>query len=915
MKIRHTCFLPLALLVVAAGTLFRVAWAQPEATGSSSEVNMAVVAEPSSSYVSGDTSNASLNDEYDPRSSRDNRRGSYGNWPTRGTQWVQYEWSQPISTSKVDVYWWDDRRGVRLPKACRLLYWKDGAFATVDNPSGLGVEGDRYNTTTFDEVVTSKLRLEIDSNDTFSTGILEWKVYDSGRSPDFPPRVDAGVDRVAVLGGKTYLAGATKTLAKKDAAPVKLTWSMESGPGSVAFEDAGAETTSATFSTVGDYVLKLTATRGPLSGSSTVSVKVVAPPRAENLHPVDTKPYKINSRLWNDRAKALIVNWIPHCIAKISDPNVKEGGINNFLDAANKLAGKPHGRHRGYVFSNAWVYNTIESICVALMVDPQGDQEIIQAQQAMKATLEDWIPKILAAQEPDGYLQTAFTLSDRERWSPRHRGDHEGYVAGYFLEAAVAHHNLTRGKDLRLYNAAKKLADCWDANIGPAPKKEWYDGHQAMEIALVRFGRFVNDTEGQGKGDKYIQLAKFLLDCRKDGSEYDQSHVPVVQQYEAVGHAVRASYSYAGMADVAMETGDIDYHSAVISLWDNIVNRKYYVTGGIGSGETSEGFGPNYSLRHDAYCESCSSCGVIYFQHKLNMTYHDARFADLYEETLYNALLGSVDLDGKNFYYQNPLDSYGPRYDWHVCPCCVGNIPRVLLMLPTWTYVKGDDGVYVNLFVGSTVTVEDVAGTDVEMIQTTDYPWSGDVSITVNPATAKEFSVRVRVPNRGVSELYTPAPNANGISSIAVNGTTITPAIEKGYAAIRRTWKAGDKIALTLPMKVQQVKASDKIEATRDRVALRYGPLIYCAESVDQDLNNVLDPAAALHTEWKNDLLHGVTVIKGNWADGSPMTAIPYYARDNRGTGAAGVSDDEGDAARRGRRRRPLSSSVWLKDR
>ena len=401
----------------------------------------------------------------------------------------------------------------------------------------------------------------------------------------------------------------------------------------------------------------------------------MTPPPAKNLHPVDTKPYQINSRLWNDRAKALIVNWIPHCIAKISDPNVKEGGINNFLDAANKLAGEPHGRHRGYVFSNAWVYNTIESICVALMVDPQGDQEILQAQQAMKATLEDWIPTILAAQEPDGYIQTAFTLSNREHWSPRHRGDHEGYVAGYFLEAAVAHHNLTRGKDLRLYNAAKKLADCWDANIGPAPKKEWYDGHQAMEIALVRFGRFVNDTEGQGQGDKYIQLAKFLLDCRKDGSEYDQSHVPVVQQYEAVGHAVRASYSYAGMADVAMETGDIDYHSAVISLWDNIVNRKYYVTGGIGSGETSEGFGPDYSLRHDAYCESCSSCGVIYFQHKLNMTYHDACFADLYEETLYNALLGSVDMDGKNFYYQNRWIRTWHKLARHPAPWAASRVP------------------------------------------------------------------------------------------------------------------------------------------------------------------------------------------------------------------------------------------------
>ena len=377
-----------------------------------------------------------------------------------------------------------------------------------------------------------------------------------------------------------------------------------------------------------------------MSASSTLAVKVVPPPPETHLELVDTKNYKIDSPLWNSRAKALIVNWIPHCIEKISDPDLPEGGINNFIDAANKLAGKPHGKHRGYVFSNAWVYNTIESICVALMVDPQGDREIIEAQKAMRATLDDWIPKILAAQEPDGYLQTFFTLGDRERWSPRHRGDHEGYVAGYFLEAAVAHYLMTNKTDARLYDAAKKLADCWCDNLGPPPKKPWYDGHQAMEIALVRFGRFVNEVEGDGKGDKYIELAKFLLDCRKDGHEYDQSHVPVVQQYEAVGHAVRAVYSYAGMADVAMETGDVDYQSAVMSLWDNIVNRKYYVTGGVGSGETSEGFGPDYSLRHNAYCESCSSCGEIFFQHKLNLTYHDAKYADLYEETLYNALLG-----------------------------------------------------------------------------------------------------------------------------------------------------------------------------------------------------------------------------------------------------------------------------------
>jgi len=371
---------------------------------------------------------------------------------------------------------------------------------------------------------------------------------------------------------------------------------------------------------------------------------------------------------------------------------------------------------------------------------------------------------------------------------------------------------------------------------------------------------------------------------------------------------VRAVYSYAGMADVAMETGDIDYQSAVISLWDNIVNKKYYLTGGVGSGETSEGFGPNYSLRHNAYCESCSSCGEIFFQHKLNMTYHDAKYADLYEETLYNALLGSIDLEGKNFYYQNPLDSRRFRHNWHVCPCCVGNIPRTLLMLPTWTYVKSDDSIYVNLFIGSIVTVEDVAGTNVKMVQATDYPWSGDVSITVNPEVEKNFSVKVRVPNREVSRLYTNTPKSNGITSISVNGSAVNPPIEKGYAVITRTWKAGDKIDLTLPMKVQRVKASDRVAATAGRVALRYGPLIYSAERVDQDINNVLSPESVLSTEWKGDFLGGVLVIKGTWADGSALTAIPNYARSNRGLGASTGS------GLRPRGRGTLSSSVWLKD-
>jgi DUF1680 family protein len=571
-------------------------------------------------------------------------------------------------------------------------------------------------------------------------------------------------------------------------------------------------------------------------------------------------------------------------------------------------------------------------MCLARMIDAQGDAEILAAQEQFRKTLDEWIPKILAAQEPDGYLQTQFTLNENPRWTPRYRGDHEGYVAGYFLESAIAHYLMTDREDSRLYDAAKKLADCWSDNIGPPPKKAWFDGHQEMEQALARFGRFVNAEEGGGKGDKYIQLAKFLLDCRKDGSEYDQSHLPVVQQYEAVGHAVRAVYSYSAMADVALETGDRDYMSAIESLWDNIVNKKYYVTGGIGSGETSEGFGPDYSLRNrDAYCESCSSCGELYFQHKFNLIRRDAKYADLYEETIYNALLGSIDLAGENFYYQNPLDAGNPRYPWHNCPCCVGNIPRVLMMMPTWTYATGDDGLYVNMFFGSEVTVPNVAGTDVEIVQVTDYPWDGKVAITVNPAESKQFAIRLRAPNRDVSELYHGTPEADGLSKLMVNGEPVEAEVENGYVTIERQWKAGDKILFEVPMVAQRVHASDKIAATRGLVALRYGPLMYNFESVDQPINGALPREAELETEWKPELLEGVMVIKTKFDDGTEATAIPNYARNNRiqrmprrpptddgapgaGANAGGGGDNPGGGFRRRFGGRGNRSTVWIRE-
>ena len=548
----------------------------------------------------------------------------------------------------------------------------------------------------------------------------------------------AGVDRVVVLPGKTYLRGwagygepphrGPRRPASADStppapsgpppAPPRVRWSKRSGPGRVAFADPSSLTTTATFSAPGAYVLVLSADDGQSTSESTLTVSVEEPPPALQLEPIAATRYSIDSPLFNERAKALMVSWIPHCLDQLTDPAVQTGGLDNFTEAGKKLRGEPHGAHKGYVFANAYVHNAVEAMSVALMVDPRGDPEIVAAQDRMRATLAEWIPIILAAQEPDGYLQTAFTLprvnsrggdpnpGPFNRWE--RRGDHEGYTGGYFIESGIAHYVMTDKQDARLYNAARNLADCWYDHLGPSPKKAWYDGHEEMEQALVRLGRFVNETEGQSKGQKYIDLAKFLLDCRctastsdRERSEYDQSHLPVIEQYEAVGHAVRAAYCYSGMADVAMETHDADYRSAVKSLWDNIVNKKYYITGGIGSGETSEGFGPNYSLRNNSYCESCSGCGEIFFQWKLHLSYHDATYADLYEQTVYNALLGGVALDGKTFYYPNPLEARTSRALWHSVPCCTGNIPRTLLAFPRWMYSKGPKDLYVNLLWGA----------------------------------------------------------------------------------------------------------------------------------------------------------------------------------------------------------------------
>ncbi len=864
-------------------------------------VNLARLAVPSSHSVTSENKIAALNDGVVPKNSADRESGTFA---LRGTvtgevsgTWVQYAWSKPVRMDRVEIYWAVDPPRpdappgsgfvpMDVPSAYRILYWDGAHFVPVQQANGYGRAADAFNSTSFQPVTTDRLRVVVDNGKHADTGILEWRVFSAGAVPAIAPVVRAGLDRCVVMGGRTYLAGSAVFLQETSANIAR--WSKVSGPGQVLFADARTPATTASFSAPGDYVLRLKGSGEGQAAQSVLHVHAEPAPPAKRLEVVYTRRYSIDSPLWNARAKSLIVNWIPHCIAYCERTDIPknkgDGGLDNFIEAGKANRGEPHHAHRGYVFSNAWVHQTVESMCIALMVDPQGDPDMLTAQDNMRLTLERWIPIILAAQMPDGYLQTAYILADREswprRWSPEHRGNHEGYVSGYFIESAINHYTYTDGKDLRLYNAAKRLADCWVANIGQG-KQEWFDGHQEMEQALVRFGRFVNDQEGNGRGDSYIVLAKFLLDSRRGGSEYDQSHLPPGQQYEAVGHAVRAMYFYSGMADIAAETGDKDYQSAVLSLWDNMVNRKYYVTGGIGSGETSEGFGPSYSLRNDAYCESCSSCGLIFFQYKLNLAYHDAKYADLYEQTMYNALLGGVALDGKSFNYTNPLVNT-ERARWHDCPCCVGNIPRTLLMMPTWTYVKDPNGVYVNMFVGSRIHVGQVAGTEVEMVQKTDYPWHGAVEITVNPKDARTFSVYVRVPNRTTSALYTDSPKVQGLTSLAVNGEAIQPRIEKGYAVITRVWTAGDVVALELPMHPQRVLADARVQADYQAVALKYGPLLYNVETEDNQRIDQRLGDAPLTMDWQPKLLGGVMAMTGTWQDGSPMRAIPNFARMNR---------------------------------
>ena len=601
----------------------------------------------------------------------------------------------------------------------------------------------------------------------------------------------------------------------------------------------------------------------------------------EPLDPVRFQRVKING-FWKQQIKLQTEKWLPHCVVQM-----EAGGegqeLVNLIETGKAMRGEPLGQYRGAPWSDAYIYNTVEAICLALEVDPGGDKELTAAQDALRAKVEEWIPIILAAQGPDGYIHSFHTLKKRPRFTAI--GDHEFYVMGYFLEMGLAHYRMTGGKDRHLYGAALKCADLLCDTFGPAPKRTWKNGHPGMEHALCRLGGLVNEVEGVGKGDKYIALAKHFISHQHEiqPEVYNQSEKPAVEMSEALGHAVRATYFYTAMADVARLTGDSAYLSAADKIWANAIHKKHYLTGGVGASHQGEAFAGDYELPNNGYCESCAGCGLSFWAEQMHRLHTDAHYADVQERVLYNNVLGSVEQTGTNFYYQNPLSSKQARYSWHGCPCCVGNIPRTLIAIKDLMYsVSGKrDVLFVNHYVDSEGEIPGVGGAALRVRQETRYPWEGEVALTVTPAASAAFTLALRIPDRTESDLYAVTPDRGGTFSVTVNGQAHSAEVKNGYACIQRTWQAGDRVALSLAMEVQRVRCDERVAANRGRVAVLRGPLVYSFEEADHKKpvrSAVLSKDAELKPVWKGVLLGGVMTVEGGG-----MVGVPNYARLNRG--------------------------------
>lgn len=588
------------------------------------------------------------------------------------------------------------------------------------------------------------------------------------------------------------------------------------------------------------------------------------------------------------------------------------GRIKNFIMAAQKK-GKFGTK---YPFDDTDVYKTIEGASYSLAVYPDAKLE---------AYLDTLITIIGNAQEPDGYLYTARTIdptavhawSGKERWEKERELSHELYNAGHLYEAAVAHFMATKKRSL--LTIALKNADLVCSVFGPT-KKHVAPGHEIVEMGLVKLYRVTGKKE-------YLSTAKFFIEERGHYTGYDpkskdvwkngaywQDNIPVVQQDEAEGHAVRAGYLYSAIADVAALTGDDSLITAIDKIWSNMVEKKMYVQGSVGAIGNGERYGNNYELPNaTAYNETCAAISDVYWNYRMFLLHGDSKYIDVLEKTLYNGLISGIGLDGKSFFYTNAMqvtnnfkhaDIEYTRSGWFECSCCPTNLVRLIPSIPGYMYAQKGDNIFVNFFINGSADLT-VKNTAVQLLQQNNYPWNGGLSFTVNPAKNISFGLLIRVPgwaqNKAVpSNLYRFTVNEENRINIKVNGEIIDYHMQNGYAMINRVWKKNDKVEMDLPMEVQRVVANEKLVDDIGKVALQRGPIIYCAEWVDNNgkTDNLLMPSTTqFTTEFRPDLLNGVMILKAEVPavvidNGSSIstikqkfTAIPYYSWANRGQG------------------------------
>ncbi len=627
-------------------------------------------------------------------------------------------------------------------------------------------------------------------------------------------------------------------------------------------------------------------------------------PRDYPIRPVPAHQVHFADAFWRPRLEINRTATIPASFQMCEET----GRIENFKVAGGLSDEKWSGM---FGFNDSDVFKVMEGAAYSLMTHPD---------EKLSAYLDELVGWVAAAQEDDGYLYTAWSARDRiapqqlrccwpredKKWLSE-IDSHELYNVGHMYEAAVAHWEAT-GDD-RYLNVAKKNADLLVETFGPG-KIELPPGHPELELALVKLYRATGD-------DDYLELAKFFVDIRGRPTddrpqlwgENRVDHKPLIEQDEAVGHAVRAIYLYAAATDVAALTGDEALSATVDRMWENVVGKKTYVTGGIGALREGEAFGKNYELPNDtAYAETCANLATCLWNHRMFLWHGDGKYVDMLERSLYNGTIAGVALDGKTFFYPNPLASGGDyvRSKWFDCACCPTSICRFIPSAPGFAYATRDDAAYVNLFVAGTAELE-LAHGRVEIEQKTAYPWEGRVTLKLTPQGAgQHVALKIRIPGwaRGeafASDLYRFADESDEHYSLTVNGAAVQSEVEHGYVTVDRAWKAGDMVTLDLPMPVRRVVANDRVEADRNRVALMRGPIVYCVESPDLESGKVqalsLSDEAPLATQFRKDLLGGVQVITGtappddNSETGAtvPFLAVPYYAWANRGASEMAV--------------------------